>query len=208
MNKVKRQILSLLAVLVLLAIPTALAAAKEIGALTISGPGIKGEFSLTDPKALMKLMNSGFFDSSSFIKAPSDLGTGYKLTAFLNMDSKVVPFVEMVYYPAAAGGAGYMHYTARLNGDSMQTNPVDQWGRIAPAAETAFADVMAANDIKLQAAVPSVAADASAATTTASTAVPAPAATLAAIASILVLTGAALLIRRRSIRQRSASSTD
>jgi len=62
MNKTKRHILFLILVITLLAIPTFVVFAKELGMLTISGPGIKGELTLNDPKAMLKLEQSGFFD--------------------------------------------------------------------------------------------------------------------------------------------------
>ena len=46
MNKAKKSTLFLLLVVALLAIPTLVVFAKELGMLTISGPGIKGELTL------------------------------------------------------------------------------------------------------------------------------------------------------------------
>src|SRR5688572_19525243 len=125
MNRTKRHVLSLILVIALLAISTSVVLAKELGLLTISGPGIKGEVTLKDPDAMMKLEQSGFFDQTAFIKPPEKLGEGYNITAHLNLDGKMVPFVEMVYYPTSEGEPGYVHFTGRLSGEKLQT--VDQW---------------------------------------------------------------------------------
>lgn len=205
MNRNKRHVLSLMMVIALLAIPTLTVFAKELGLLTISGPGIKGEVTLNDPDDMMKLEQSGFFDQVGYMKAPENPGQGYNITAHLNLDGKIVPFVEMVYYPAEEGKPGYVHYTGRLNGESLQT--VDQWGTLQLEADTAFRSLMAANKITLQ---PAVAAAPAAVEPVAPVADPVTAPTVspmpvpgsliipALVALILVLVGASLVMRRRT----------
>ncbi len=80
-----------------------------------------------------------------------NLGEGYNITAYLNLDGKMVPFVQMVYYPIEAGKPGYVHYTGRLNGESLQ--PVDQWSMLSSDADIAFRGVMEFYGIKLQSAI-------------------------------------------------------
>ncbi|HET8564404.1 MAG TPA: hypothetical protein VFM35_11070 [Candidatus Binatia bacterium] len=205
MNRTKRHILSLILVIGLLAIPTLTVFAKELGLLTISGPGIKGEVTLKDPDQMMKLEQSGFFDQASFMKAPENPGQGYSITAHLNLDGKIVPFVEMVYYPAEEGKPGFVHYRGRLNGESMQK--VDQWGTLRLEADTAFRGLMAANNITLQ---PAIAAAPAAVEPAApvvepvtapnipTTPAPAPYLVPALVALTLVLLGAGLVLRRRA----------
>jgi hypothetical protein len=206
MNKTKRRILSLMMVIGLLAIPTLAVFAKELGLLTISGPGIKGELTLNDPDDMMKLEQSGFFDQVGHMKAPENMGQGYNITAHLNLDGKTVPFVEMVYYPAEEGEPGHVHYTGRLNGESLRA--VDQWGTLQLEADTAFRSLLAANKITIQ---PAVAAAAAAVAPAASAAEPVTAPTVAPmpiqasyivpalVATILVLVGAGLVLRRRAV---------
>jgi hypothetical protein len=182
MNKTKRHILSLIMLIALLAIPTLVVFAKELGLLTISGPGIKGELTLSDPKDMMNLEQSGFFDQAVLAKPPSGLGEGYEITAHLNLDGKIVPMVKMVYYPTDAGQPGYVHYTGRLNGETLQK--VDEWNILTRAADTAFRSLMTINNITLQSAL-----------------IKAPA---ALIATILVLAGAGLAVRRRTVSHPSA----
>lgn len=205
MNRTKRHILSLIMGIALLAIPTLTVFAKELGLLTISGPGIKGEVTLKDPDEMMKLEQSGFFDQVSYMKAPENPGQGYNIMAHLNLDGKMVPFVEMMYYPAEEGKPGYVHYTGRLNGESLQK--VDQWGTLRLEADTAFRSLMAANNITLQPAVAAAPAAVEPAapvvepvTAPAVSPMPVPASYIipALVAFILVLVGTGLVLRRRA----------
>ena len=221
MNRTQRRIWFLILMIALLVIPSTVVFAKELGLLTITGPGIKGEISLNNHEDMMNLEQSGFFDQARSVKPPENLGQGYNITAHLNLDGKLVPMVQMVYYPAEEGQTGYVHYTGRLNGESLQT--VDQWGQMAPPAETALRNLMTANKITIQPAVvsaPAVVAPAviepvkseeqtavqpASARSVASTAVPQQAyyAGAALAASILILLGVGVLLKRRAISQRS-----
>lgn len=221
MNRTQRRIWFLILMIALLVIPSMVVFAKELGLLTITGPGIKGEVSLNNHDDMMNLEQSGFFDQARFVKPPENLGQGYNITAHLNLDGKLVPMVEMVYYPAEEGQQGYVHYTGRLNGESLQ--PVDQWGQLPSQAETALRNLMTANKITIQPAVglaPAVVAPAAiepakseeqttiqpaAAPSVASTAIPQQAYYVgtALAASILILLAAGVLLRRRTTSQRS-----
>lgn len=220
--KTKRHLLLLAVVIALLAIPTFTVFAKELGMLTISGPGIQGEVSLNDQEAMMDLEQTGFFSTSALAKAPDDinLDMGYNITAHLNLDGKLVPFVQMVYYPVSATQAGYVHYVGRLEGESLRT--VDEWSILNRQADRSLRVLMEDNNIALQSAllagavVPSAAKPLTdtepviaAQPATNSEPVTAPAAapalgssvyTILTIAAIFVLMmGAGLLIRRRTI---------
>jgi hypothetical protein len=204
MNRVKRHILFLFAVIAVLAIPTAVVFAKELGLLTISGPGIKGEVTLKDPDAMMVLEQSGFFDQTAFITPPENLREGYNITAHLNLDGKMVPFVQMIYYPTNKGEPGYVHYVGRLNGETLQA--VDEWHLLRQTADNAFRSLMTANHITLQSAIVSAPEAAAAEPAVAVSAAPIsspsvqpPYAVPAAAAVILLLAGAGLALRRRAM---------
>lgn len=213
MNKNKRYILALILALSLLLLPSTVFA-KELGLLTITGPGIKGELTVDDASVLSKLESSGFFGQSNMLKgAPENLGEGYTITSQLNLDGKMVPFVEMVYYPIEEGQAGYIHVTGRLDGTTLRK--VDEWSKLPAEADKFFRIVMAAKDVTLQSAI--IAAPAAAAvpqtnpevepvsapvTTPAPVQVPFAALVLTAI--VLAAFGAALMLRRRAVNQRSA----
>ena len=217
----RKRLWILLFVIVLLAIPTTVVFAKELGLLTITGPGIKGEVSLNNHDDMMNLEQSGFFDQAKFVKQPENLGQGYNIVAHLNLDGKLVPMVEMVYYPAEAGEQGYVHYTGRLNGESLQ--PVDEWAQMRPQAETALRDLMTANKITIQPAVvvaPAVVAPAviepanseeqpavepASVPAVSTTTVPQQAYyAVAFLALLLILVGAGLVLKRRASHQQIA----
>ena len=223
MNRTQRRIWFLILMIALLVIPSTVVFAKELGLLTITGPGIKGEVSLNDHDDMMNLEQSGFFDQARFVKPPENLGQGYNITAHLNLDGKLVPMVQMVYYPAEEGQQGYVHYTGRLNGETLQ--PVDQWAQLPSSAETALRNLMTANKITIQpavAAAPAVVAPAviepakseeqaaaqpASASSSASTAAPQQTyyqVGIALTALILILLGAGVILKRRTVSQRSA----
>jgi hypothetical protein len=155
-----------------------------LGSLTISGPGIKDEITADHEGGMMKLEKSGFFDSFQAIKPPENLGEGYTITAHLNLDGKLVPFVQMVYYPTQAGESPYVHYTGRLNGESLQ--PVDEWGKLSPDADAAFRGLMDFYGVALQSAL--VAAPA------AEPAVPQPAVAEEAAPAVVPVTSSAIAV--------------
>ena len=151
MKKVHKHILLLFLVLALLTVSTSVVFAKELGLLTISGPGIKGEVSLNDHEAMMNLEQSGFFDQAFLAKPPKDLGEGYNITAHLNLDGKLVPYIQMVYYPTQEGQSAYIHYTGRLEGNTLQS--IDEWHLLNRKADGALRDLFAANNITVQSAL-------------------------------------------------------
>ena len=211
MNKVNKHLLFLFLIIALLAISTSVVFAKELGLLTISGPGIKGEVSLNDHNAMMNLEQSGFFDQAALSKPPKDLGEGYNITAHLNLDGKLVPYIQMVYYPTNEGQSGYIHYTARLEGESLQA--IDEWHLLNSKADGALRDAMTANNITVQSALIQAPAavepakESVAAPAVESVAAPAasPAPTQmpylipALVVTIFALMGAALALRRRTV---------
>lgn len=226
MNKTRRY--SWVLVLVLLAIPTATVFAKELGSLTITGPGIDGEMTLDHPGGMMKLEQTGFFDQGISIKPEEKFGEGYNITAYLNLDGQIVPFVQLVYYATDGSQPGYVHFTARLTGETLQ--PVDQWRQLNQSADTAFRGLMEEYNITLQPGVALAAAAEAAAssakepvsepaavqpeTVKAQTPVKAPAVSvvsnpmiLALAISLLVLLSAGLILKRRTAGHRSSQAS-
>ena len=214
MNRIKRHILSVILAIALLLIPGTVFA-KELGLLTISGPGIKGEVTVEDASVLRNLEQSGFFAENIRLKqAPENLGEGYTITSQLNLDGQMVPFIEMVYYPIEAGQPGYIHVTGRLDGMSLRK--VSEWSTLPAEADKFFRIVMKAKDVTLQSAIVAApvaevaaAPQAQPQVQPASAAVDSPApvqvpyAALALTAVILAAFGAVLMLRRRSASQQS-----
>jgi len=219
MKKINKHILFLFLVIALLTISTSVVFAKELGLLTISGPGIKGEVSLNDHEAMMNLEQAGFFDQAFLSKPPKDLAVaeGYHITAHLNLDGKLVPFIQMVYYPTNEGQSGYVHYTGRLEGETLQ--PIDEWHILNRKADGALRDLMTANHITVQSALiesPAVVAPAKEPVSApavepvaASPNRPAPAQMPylipALVIGILALMGVALALKRRTVSHPTAS---
>ena len=209
--KPKRHLLLVMLVITLLAIPTMVVFAKELGSLTITGPGIKGELTLNDPDFMMKLEQSGFFDQAVLSNMPKNLNldAGYNITAVLNLDGKMTPYLQAVYYPTNEGQAGYVHYTSRLKGDILQA--VDEWNIVNRGADDAFRTMLTANNVTVQSALvaASVKGEAPAAAPAASAAEPVtvPVTSSASIPDIILaigvmvvlLLGAGLAIRRRTV---------
>src|ERR1700752_538789 len=217
----RKRVWFLILMIGLLVIPSTVDFAKELGLLTITGPGIKGEVSLNSHDDMMNLEQSGFFDQAKFVKRPENLGQGYNITAHLNLDGKLVPMVEMIYFPAEEGQPGYAHYTGRLNGESLQ--PVDEWAQMRPQAETALRDIMTANKITIQPAVvvapaavapvaiePAKSEEQTAVQPVSGTSVATPTVPqqayymAAALAILLIVVGAGLVLKRRAAGQQSA----
>ena len=213
MKKVNKHILFVLLILALLAVSTSVVFAKELGLLTISGPGIKGELTLNDHDAMMNLEQSGFFDQAFLSKPPKDLGEGYNITAHLNLDGKLVPYIQMVYYPTNEGQSGYVHYTGRLEGQTLQT--IDEWHILNRKADGVLRELMTANHVTVQSALvkaPEVvvpAQESVAAPEVESVAAPAAPTQVsylipALVVGILALMGITLALRRRTVSRPTA----
>ena len=149
--KVNKHILFVFLITALLALSTTVVFAKELGLLTLSGPGIKGEVTLNDHNTMMNLEHAGFFDQAVLAKPPKNLGEGYNLTAHLNLDGKLVPYIQMVYYPTYEGQSAYLHYTARLEGETLQAT--DEWHLLNIKADSALRKLLTANNITVQSAL-------------------------------------------------------
>lgn len=205
MNGKNRFVLCLLLIVVMLSLSTFVVFAKELGLLTISGPGIRGEVALTDRELMTTLEASGFFDQAAFVKPPENLNmdAGYSVTAHLNLDGQLLPYVQMTYFAADQGQPGYVHYTARFTGESLQ--PVDQWQRLTPNADNTFRGLLSANDITLQPALVTAPAAPAVEPIVIPAASPAPLPDPLAYgvlaAALVLLGGAGLALRRRAVSQ-------
>jgi hypothetical protein len=117
----------------------------------------------------------------------------------------------MVYFPTSEGQAGYVHYTGRLDGETLRT--VDEWHILNRTADGALRELMTANNIVVQSALikaPAAVEPAKEPVTapvvesvTVPAASPAPPQTPylipALVVTILALMGAALALRRRTV---------
>jgi hypothetical protein len=152
MNGRSKLALVLVFILTILLASAGLVWAKELGALVVSGPGIKGEVEIDGQQSLSKLDQSGFFDASKIVKAPEGLGEGYKITQFLIMESGPIEWQGMVYYPGAEGQDSFLYWAGPLNKDAPQVS--DQWTIVQPAADQAFRSLLKAYGVTVVAASP------------------------------------------------------
>jgi hypothetical protein len=190
--------------IIMLSIST-VAFAKELGLLTISGPGIKSELAMKDQKVITTLEASGFFDQTGLVQPPKNLNmaAGYLVTAYLNLDGQVLPYVQMVYYSADQGRPGYVHFTGRLAGETLQ--PVDEWRMLTRNADNTFRGLMSAQNVVLQSAVVTVPAAAPATEPVAIALAPvqAPQIVVATLAAMLLLAGVGMSLKRRAVNQQT-----
>ena len=209
MKRMVRFLVFLLPVIALLLLSTSVAFAKELSLLTISGPGIKGEMALKDAQLMVDLEKSGFFDQTAFVQPPKNLNmeAGYMITAYLNLDGQVLPYVQMVYYAADQGQPGYVHYTGRFMGQDLGV--VDQWQVLTPNADNTFRGLMSTSNISLQSAlitVPAVAPAVEPLSAPSASLVPIEMAygVAAMVAGILAVLGVTLALKRRTVSRPTA----
>jgi hypothetical protein len=156
MNKIHRQTICCVLVVVALLLSVTVVAAKELGALGISGPGINGELKLDNTNEMMKLDRSGFFDLSQKIKAPEGLNNGYTIVRYLHMEEGLIAWDKLVYYPDAAGKQGYLYYAGSVDKNHEGVAGAG-WYQVRRGAEPVFSNLMAAHGVAVASGAPVVA---------------------------------------------------
>ncbi len=156
MKRIPRLTLASILAVAVLVVPSMLAAAKELASLTVSGPGINGVLALNNSQGLLQLEQYGFFgtttDTSTLANVPQNLGQGYQVVGYLNLDGKSVPFVQGIYYPGISGAQGYIHFTGALDTATMKPTKADRWAVVNSQAAASFSRMVAAQGVILQAA--------------------------------------------------------
>jgi hypothetical protein len=103
--------------------------------ITVEGPGITGEITITNPALTQDFF--AFADlSKGSIEAPADPGQGYEVTRVYVVDNRGQPFDKLHYYPYT----GYVYYDGIVNGSSEYDG---KWYAADPAAEAPFRDALA-----------------------------------------------------------------
>lgn len=147
----RRLILAGLLIAALL-IPTAMAFAKELGGMDISGPGISGTLKLNDTNEMLKFEQTGFFfsidDGKARIQPLSTPDEPFVITRYLNMEDGPVKWDTFEYYPNAIEGQGVLHYLGPI--DKSAGGPADTWVKVTQG-EQAFHDLMEAHGVTLAA---------------------------------------------------------
>lgn len=130
----KRPVFAGLLIIVMILVAGALEPSRVIeakgppNAITISGPGLLGVVEIDDAELLQNLGFAGLEDLDNMLDAPPEVvGPGfhiYRLGMDMTNGGALEPYEELMYYPDAAGGTGYVHYLGILNG-TMQYD--DHW---------------------------------------------------------------------------------
>jgi len=152
MNSARCRTVGWMLVAALLLTPTAIVAAKELGALTISGPGIKGELRVDGTQEMARLDGAGFFDLSRKVEAPQGLGEGYTIVRYLNMEDGLVAWDKIVYYPDPAGGSDYIYYAGGI--DKNNQGYSTGWYRARTGSAQVFQSVLAAHGVTIAVGAP------------------------------------------------------
>jgi len=126
---------TLLVTLCFLAIPSIALAKGPFSYITIKGPGISGDLSVTDPVMLDFFAFADF--SKGGIAEPSNPGEGYEvIRSFVDENNKVQNWDLLYYYP----DTGYVYYDGLINGSSEYDK---QWYVARPEVEAGFRAVLA-----------------------------------------------------------------
>ncbi len=98
--------------------------------LSVKGPGLTGELTLTNPA-----LTEDFFAFADFLKgaidAPPDPGEGYQVIRIHVENNKDVPFDLLHYYPYT----GFVYYDGLVDGSSEYDK---KWYTANPSAEEPF----------------------------------------------------------------------
>jgi hypothetical protein len=145
MKKTRLQAVSGMVLAILLAIPAGMALAKELGGLTISGPGIQGTLTMDDPEAMRELEQTGFLEPSKSVNLPKGLGEGYILTILLNLEDGPQPWIRVAYYPGQAGQSSYFNFVYLMEGSINK--PGGEWYLAEPKVESALRELLGAHGV-------------------------------------------------------------
>jgi hypothetical protein len=147
---------SALGTVFLLALTTGVAWAwpeQPFARIDISGPGINGVASVTDPDLLKPMTIGGFMDFSRSLPEPQGLGEGYELHRyFLNADGSDWDFDRVMYYADPAGGPGYVKYLEGVGYGPAHNAGL--WFRVTPEGEAAMQNILQSITAPVSAAAP------------------------------------------------------
>ncbi|MCC6300359.1 MAG: hypothetical protein IT314_13780 [Anaerolineales bacterium] len=130
----KKTLWALFALLLLL--PTIALAKGEFDYITVEGPGLSGELTITNPA-----LTDDFFAFADFtkeaIEAPADPGEGYQIIRYYVVENKAQPFDSLSYFPYT----GFVYYNGLAEGSSEYDK---KWFAANPSANEPFHAALAA----------------------------------------------------------------
>jgi hypothetical protein len=122
--------------LIILAIPTLTLAKGPFSYITIKGPGITGDLSVTN-SALLDFFAFADF-SKGEVEPPATPGEGYEIIrSFVDENNKVQNFDLLYYYP----DSGYVYYDGLIGDASSEYD--GKWYTADPNVESKFRAVLA-----------------------------------------------------------------
>ncbi len=190
-----RLVLALAAAIVAAALTASLALAwpdTPPDRLTISGPGLDGTVTITDPVTLAAFKLGAMEDlSAGPIAAPHVTGDGYQITRYFGGDFS---FASLRYYPDA-NGRGYVYWQDGAKLEGSQTPFNKQWLAVTPAGDAAMKQLLAGLGVSLAAATLVSVAQAAAPAAVPGAVWP----WLAAALAVAALAGGWLAVRRRRL---------
>ena len=127
---------TILFVLIFIATTASALAKGPFTYVTIKGPGISGDLSVTNPAMLDFFAFADF--SKGSVEEPSSLGEGYEvIRSFVDPQTNAVQNFDLLdYFP----DSGYVYYDGLIEGSSEYD---DKWYVANPAVEATFRSVLA-----------------------------------------------------------------
>lgn len=113
----------------------------------ISGPGLDGLLTYTDPETT-ELLATGRLEAFDrpLEGPPETLEEGYAITRYPDLDN-FVPWDQVIYYRNPAGEGGSVYYAGLFNGSSEYDG---RWFEAQPESEQYLLDLLAAEGAFLQ----------------------------------------------------------
>lgn len=149
MNTRKLTITALL--IAMLAVPLGTALAKEVGMITVTGPGIKTPIEITDRAFLLDFSENMYDYKAGITTPPAWIAADspyFELTRSYMDTSKVIAADKVHYYPNPTGGLGAVQYMGMTEGGgySSETN---KWYPMTTGGETSFKNILVKNGVTL-----------------------------------------------------------
>jgi hypothetical protein len=148
MHKSARRKLTFVLIAALMLIPLSVARAKgPPEQVTISGPGINGEITITGSDVLNAFSFYQFNDLNRILDAPPQIeGEGYHITRWLTQQKQgtrqLLPWDTLTYYPDPAGGPGYVYFDG-LDPSIGSTQGQGEWYVASEAGGAAMTAIIA-----------------------------------------------------------------
>src|SRR6185436_3946319 len=136
-------------VLALIAIPMGVALAKQIGRVTISGPGLDKPIEISDHDLANQLGPGQLDNFEASVSKPAQPGDTYFTIDrdYLDETGTVIASDHLRYYPDAATGHGLILYEGMDNGG--ESSNTGRWFKAGASGEAVLLKILAENGVAL-----------------------------------------------------------